>query len=27
LVGWLDHDIEGMLGHLEWLQKFRKNLD
>lgn len=27
LVGWLDHDIEGMLAHLDWLQKFRETLD
>ena len=27
LVGWLDHDIEGMLAHLDWLQKFRIGLD
>ena len=27
LVGWLDHDIGGILAHLDWLQKFRSSLD
>ena len=27
LVGWLDHDIAGMLAHLDWLRNFRETLD
>ncbi|NQV83864.1 MAG: hypothetical protein HQ494_08600 [Rhodospirillales bacterium] len=26
LVGWLDHDIAGMLAHLDWLRNFREHL-
>ncbi|MBC8337686.1 MAG: hypothetical protein H8E39_03250 [Alphaproteobacteria bacterium] len=27
LVAWLDHDIEGLLAHLEWLRNFRDSLN
>jgi DNA-binding PadR family transcriptional regulator len=27
LKNWLNHDIEGMLSHLEWLKVFRNSLE